>query len=64
MQTWITDALLAIIAVTLIVASVRAEMRHQQLLDLLNEQATMIGDIFPFLRELEKLAKNSGQDQS
>ena len=46
-----TDILLAIIACVGVASIIQAEIRHKELMVMLNTFATMVGELFPLLKE-------------
>lgn len=47
-----TDILLLLLLVCIVAKMLQSEWHHRDLLKLLNDWATMSGEVFPFLRKL------------
>lgn len=54
-----TDVLLGVLVIAVVARMLQAEWHHQSLTRLLNDWATMSGEVFPFLR---RLTGKGGQD--
>jgi len=46
-----TDVLLVVVACVGVTSIIQAEIRHKEMMVLLNSFATMVGELFPLLKE-------------